>query len=94
MKNEHHLVEVYRAQDGPQAHLFRMQLEEAGIPAFVEGDQLQSAVGALPTGWSIAPRIMVEAPFAEQARSLLAEWESAIARSWDNETDSAPHADE
>jgi hypothetical protein len=94
MNNEHRLVEVYRAQDGPQAHLFRMQLEEAGIPALVEGDQLQSAVGALPTGWSIAPRIMVEAAYAEQARRLLAEWESAIAHSWDNEIDSTDEADE
>ena len=94
MNGDHHLVEVYRAQDGPQAHLFRMQLEEAGIPALVEGDQLQSAVGALPTGWSIAPRIMVEASYVEQARGLLAKWESAIARSWENEADSAHEADE
>lgn len=69
------LVEVYRAKDTPQAHVLRMALEDEGIPVFVEGDQLQQAVGALPTGWSIAPRILVEEHHAARARALLEQWE-------------------
>ena len=75
--SESRLVEVYRARDGTQAHLLRTMLEEAGIPTCIEGEQLQGAVGGLPTGWSIAPRLVVEAEHASQARALLESWEKA-----------------
>ena len=71
------LVEVYRARDSMHAHLLLTHLEDAGIHAYVEGDQLQGAVGGLPTGWSIAPRLVVEAEHAPQARALLESWEKA-----------------
>ena len=75
--SERRLVEVYRAKDSPQAHLLRSALEDAGIPALVEGDLLQGAVGELPVGWASAPRIMVEERDAAQARALLERWESS-----------------
>lgn len=71
------LVEVYRARDSTHAHLLLTHLEDAGIHAYVEGDQLQGAVGGLPTGWSIAPRLVVEAEQAAHARALLESWEKA-----------------
>lgn len=70
-------VEVYRAKDSLQAHLLRSILEEEGIPALVDGDMLQGAVGELPAGWASAPRIMVEERNATQARALLERWESS-----------------
>lgn len=69
------LVEVYRARDTTHAHLLLTQLEEAGIPTFIEGSQLQAAVGGLPTGWAIAPRLVVVADQADHARHLLEQWE-------------------
>lgn len=73
--SENRLVEVYRARDSTHAHLLRAHLEDAGIPTFVEGDQLQGAVGGLPTGWAIAPRLVVDAEHATHARALLESWE-------------------
>lgn len=61
-------VEVYRATSLPQAHLVRSFLEEAGIPAFVEGEATSSQ---LPLVWSTAPRVMVAVEQAAFARSLI-----------------------
>jgi hypothetical protein len=71
------LVEVYRAADVPQAHTVCNFLQEAGIPAVVQGDALQSVLGALPLGWSSQPRVMVHAENAAWARSLLDAVEAA-----------------
>ncbi len=70
------LVEVYRARDTTHAHLLCAQLEEAGISAVVQGEQLQAAVGGLPTGWASAPRLVVAGDEAERARTLLEQWET------------------
>jgi hypothetical protein len=75
--SEGRLVEVYRAKDGPQAHLLKSALEQAGIRALVEGDLLQGAVGELPAGWSSAPRILVQEADAARARALLERWEGS-----------------
>jgi hypothetical protein len=72
--SEGKLVEVYRARDSFQAHLLRSALENAGIPALVQGDLLQGAVAA-PAEWFSAPRIVVEASDATTARALLEQWE-------------------
>lgn len=61
-------VEVYRATSLPQAHLVRTFLEEAGIPAFVEGEAISAQ---LPLVWSTAPRVMVSTEQAAFARSLI-----------------------
>jgi hypothetical protein len=71
---EGRLVEVYRARDSLQAHLLRSALENAGIPALVQGDLLQGAFAA-PAEWFSAPRIVVEASDAVRACELLEQWE-------------------
>lgn len=71
------LVEAYRAANGPQAHLVAHFLQGAGIPAFVDGDELTGGVGVIPAGWSTAPRVLVPAREADHARALIAAAESA-----------------
>ena len=91
--DEDELVEVYRARDTTHAHLLRMQLEDSGIPTFVEGDQLQGAIGGLPVGWSIAPRLMVDAALADQARELLTQWETMPPGGFDDDPAGGAEAD-
>ena len=63
-------VEVYRAPGLPEAHAIRLALEREGIPAEIDNEFLQGAVGELPMGWSTAPRILV-APAHEVAAADL-----------------------
>ena len=72
---ESSVVEVYASADGHEAHLLKNALEDAGIQARVVGDQLQSAGGELPLGWTIAPRIWVAQADEERARQVIATWE-------------------
>lgn len=65
------LVELFRARDLCEAHVIRMALEEAGIPAAVEGEFLQGALGDLPVGWTTSPRVMVQASQLEAARKIV-----------------------
>jgi hypothetical protein len=70
-------VIVYRAANGPQAHVVRNFLQNAGIPALIDGDLLQGGIGDLPPGWSTAPRILVASEHAAWARTLIEAAESA-----------------
>ncbi len=70
MDNEE-LVEVYRAKSSVQAHLMVSELEDAGIKAMVDGDQLQGGLGGEALGWSAAPRVMVAASNEGRARGIL-----------------------
>jgi Putative prokaryotic signal transducing protein len=63
-------VEIYRAKDAVEAQLACEALEDAGIAAMVDGEQLSSALGGM-LGWSVAPRILVPPAEAERARELL-----------------------
>jgi hypothetical protein len=63
-------VEAYRARNLPEAHMIRIALEEAGIPAQIEGELLQGAVGDLPIGWPTAPRIVVAESQVDAARQI------------------------
>jgi hypothetical protein len=65
------LVEVYRAKSSVQAHLMVSELEDAGIKALVDGDDLQTGLGVDAMGWSAAPRIMVAASNEGRARGIL-----------------------
>ncbi|MBI1348836.1 DUF2007 domain-containing protein [bacterium] len=65
------LVEAYRAANGPQAHLVANFLQEAGIPAFVDGDELGGGAGGLPAGWATAPRVLVPKTELAHARTLI-----------------------
>jgi hypothetical protein len=68
------LEEVYRAENVPQAHLIKDQLEAAGIPARVDGDFLQGALGGLALGWASSPRVLVAESYAPKARKILAQF--------------------
>lgn len=65
------LVEVYRARDSIHAHLLKSRLADAGIEARVLGETVQSAMGAVPLGWSILPQLYVDEADAPAARDLL-----------------------
>jgi hypothetical protein len=65
------LVEVYRAKSSVQAHLMVSELEDAGIKAIVDGDELQGGLGGEALGWSAAPRVLVAASNEGRARGIL-----------------------
>ena len=70
MDNED-LVEVFRAKSSVQAHMMVSELEDAGIKAMVDGDELQGGLGGDALGWSAAPRVMVAASNEGRARGIL-----------------------
>lgn len=66
---------VYRAANLADAHLLRQLMEAEGIPAFVQGEFLQGAVGELPAN----TEILVHAPdeHVGAARAIVHDWESS-----------------
>ncbi len=69
--NNDSLVEVFRAENLPEAHLVKDALGHAGIVARVEGDFLQGALGGLPVGWASSPRVLVAESDAAAARKII-----------------------
>lgn len=65
------MVEVFRAANVMQAHAVKLALENAGIPAQVDGDLLTSLAGAMPMGWESAPRVLAPETQAIEARELI-----------------------
>jgi hypothetical protein len=80
MNDQLNLVEVYRAQNGPQAHILRTALEDAGIRAVVDGDVLQGDIGVTPAGWSGAPRVLVESHDEARALEIVSRMDLSVAR--------------
>ena len=66
---------IYRAANIADAYLIRQLLEAEGVPAFIQGEYLQGAVGELPANSEILVRVADEN--AEAARMIVDEWESA-----------------
>ena len=66
-----HQVEVYRARSIFEAHVIRLALNDAGIPATIENEDLQFVGGELPNAWAAAPRIQVDESQAIAARELI-----------------------
>ncbi len=64
-------VEIYRARSLQEAYALRLALEDEGVPARIDNEMLQNAVGELPGGWATAPRILVEPADAVKARAIL-----------------------
>lgn len=79
------MIIVYRAANIPDAHLIRQMLEAQGIPAFIQGEYLQGAVGELPANTEILVRVS-DAHF-DAARAVVAEWESGEPMAFDDEDD-------
>lgn len=65
------LVEVYCANDVPEAYLIKHMLEENGIKVGLQNENLQSVVGGVPVGIATQPRLMVFEESYEQARSII-----------------------
>lgn len=65
---------AYRAANLSDAHLLRQLMEAEGIPAFVQGEFLQGAVGELPANTEVFVR--VPDAHVEAARAVVADWES------------------
>jgi Putative prokaryotic signal transducing protein len=69
------MIIIYRAANIADAHLIRQMLEAEGIPAFIQGEYLQGAVGELPANTEIL--VHVADDNAGAARAIVDEWESA-----------------
>ena len=65
------LIEVYRAASNVQAQMMVSELEDSGIKAMIDGQALQSGLGAQALGWTAAPRLMVHPSDAGRARAIL-----------------------
>lgn len=73
------MVKVYTAANPTHAHLVRGMLENHGIRAIVQGENLWGARGELPFTTESAPSVHVTDKDADRARQLIAEHESRIA---------------
>jgi membrane protease YdiL (CAAX protease family) len=67
-------VELYRARGLPEAYALAARLEAADVPAVIDNEHLQGAVGEIPGGWVTAPRILVAEEYLAIARDVLAEF--------------------
>lgn len=79
------MIIVYRAADIADAHLIRQMLEAEGIPAFIQGEYLQGAVGELPANTEILVRVPDE--HFDAARAVVADWESGEPMVFDEDDD-------
>lgn len=66
---------VYRAANLSDAHLIRQLMEAEGIPAFVQGEYLQGAVGELPANTEVLVRVPDER--VDAARAVVDDWENS-----------------
>ncbi len=66
---------VYRAANLADAHLLRQLMEAEGIPAFVQGEYLQGAVGELPANTEVLVRVPDE--HVDAARAVVDDWENS-----------------
>lgn len=69
------MIIVYRAANIADAHLIRQLLESEGIPAFIQGEYLQGAVGELPANTEILVSVADER--ADAALEMIKEWQAA-----------------
>lgn len=69
------MIIIYRAANIADAHLIRQMLEAEGIPAFIQGEYLQGAVGELPANTEILVQVGDDDYAA--ARAIVETWESA-----------------
>jgi hypothetical protein len=74
---------IYRAANLADAHLVRQLLESEGVPAFVQGEYLQGAVGELPANTEVFVR--VSDAHVDAARAVVADWENSEPVVFDDE---------
>jgi putative signal transducing protein len=64
---------VYNAANHIQAHMVMHVLEQAGVPAMVQGEFLQSGAGELPIGNLVG--VAVDDEDVAVAREIIEDWE-------------------
>ena len=79
---------VYRPANTAEAHLIRQMLEAEGIPAYIQGEYLQGAIGGLPIS-NTELMLRVADEHAEAARAIVEAWESSEPVQFDDDTDDA-----
>jgi hypothetical protein len=70
-------VEIYRAKDAIVAHLVYDALGDEGIQALIDGETLGNSFGALPLGWTTAPRILVPKEDSQRALELIKQFDES-----------------
>ena len=76
---------VYEASTGLDAHMILNLIEMRGISGRIEGEYLQGGIGELQAMGMV--RVMVEEKDYEEARRIIAEWESIQPPADDNKAD-------
>lgn len=64
-------VVLYTARELYQAQAVHDALQDAGIPARIEGESLNGVLGGVPFGEGTSPRVMVRLEDESRARILL-----------------------
>jgi hypothetical protein len=82
------MIIIYRAANIADAHLIRQLLEAEGMPAFIQGEYLQGAVGELPANTEIC--VHVADTHAEAARAMVDAWESAEPVEFEDDLTASP----
>lgn len=73
------MIIVYDAANSLEAHVIKGVLEQHEIPAYIQGEHLQSGVGEIHSINSLV-KISVENENYEAARKIIKEWEAAEPR--------------
>ncbi len=79
---------VYRPANTAEAHMVRQMLEAEGIPAYIQGEYLQGAIGGLPIS-NTELMLRVADEHAEAARAIVDAWESGEPVQLDDDIDDA-----
>jgi hypothetical protein len=82
---------IYHAANPQQAHLLKGLLEEQGIAAWVDNENIQIAGGELPLGWTAAARVVVGENDAAEARQIAEDFDATTAH--EPTSDDEPLAD-
>jgi hypothetical protein len=80
---------IYHAANPQQAHLLKHLLEEQGIAAWIDNENIQIAGGELPLGWTAAPRVVVGENDADEALLIAHDFDATTAHGPTPDDDSA-----
>lgn len=70
------MIIVYDAANSLEGHMIKDMLEQQGIPAYVQGEHLQSGIGELPAISSLV-KVSVDNEHYEEAKSIIHEWQNS-----------------
>lgn len=81
------MIIVYSASSSLEAHMVKNLLVQHEIPAYVQGEHLQSGAGELPMGGLV--KVSVENKHFNEAKAIIKDWESKEETS-NQKNDSSP----